>query len=66
MTTERMTNVTFDEIEIGATASLSRDVSQTTVEVLALLSGDVDPFVLQGDGLEEVRPDVKHRGCFRG
>ncbi len=58
MSTEKITNVTFDEIEIGATASLSRTVTQTSVEVLALLSGDVDPFGLQGNGLEEVRPDV--------
>ena len=58
MNTERMTNVTFDEIEIGASANLSHVISQTAVEVLALLSGDVDPFVLQGDGLDEVRPDA--------
>ena len=58
MNTEAMTNVTFDEIEIGARASLSRTVTQTAVEVLALLSGDVDPFVLQGNGREEVRPDA--------
>jgi phosphate acetyltransferase len=58
MNTEAMTNVTFSEIEIGATASLSRTLSQTAVEVLALLSGDVDPFVLQGNGLDEVRTDI--------
>ena len=58
MSTAKITNVTFDEIEIGATASMSRPVSQTALEVLALLSGDVDPFVLQGNGLEEVRPDA--------
>ena len=58
MSTEKITNVTFDEIEVGAMASLSRTVTQTSVEVLALLSGDVDPFGLQGNGLEEVRPDV--------
>lgn len=58
MNTDKMTNVTFAQIEIGASASLSRTLSQTAVEVLALLSGDVDPFVLQGNGLDEVRPDA--------
>ena len=53
-----MTNVTFDEIEIGASASLSRTLSKTDVEVMALVSGDVDPFVLQGNGLDDVRPDA--------
>jgi phosphotransacetylase/acyl dehydratase len=58
MNTERLNNVTFDEIEIGASASLSRTLSQTEVEVLSLLSGNVDPFVLQGNGLDEVRCDA--------
>jgi len=58
MKTEEMTNVTFDEITVGATATLSRTVSQTSLEILAILSGDVDPFVLQGNGLDEVRPDA--------
>jgi phosphate acetyltransferase len=57
MNSEKISNVTFDEMAVGATAKMSHTVSQTAVEVLALLSGDVDPFVLQGNGLEEVRPD---------
>ncbi len=58
MITEALTNVTFSEIEIGATASLSKTLSQTEVEVIALLSGDFDPFVLEGNGLEGVQPDA--------
>ncbi len=58
MVSQKMTNITFADIEIGASASLSRTLSQTEVEVLALLSGDVDPFVLQGNGLEQIRPDA--------
>ncbi len=58
MNVERMTNVTYDEIQVGATASLSHTLSQTALEVIALLSGDVDPFVLQGNELDEVRPDA--------
>ncbi len=51
-----MTNVTFDEIQPGASASLTRTLSQTDIEVLALVSGDADPFHVVGDGA--VRPDT--------
>jgi phosphate acetyltransferase len=54
MINEPVTNVTFDEIEIGASATLTRSLSQTQFEVLALLSGDVDPFVLEGNGVQEL------------
>ncbi len=36
-------NKTFDEIEVGETASLSRMLSQSDVEMFAVLSGDTDP-----------------------
>ena len=58
MISQSVKNVTFDEIDIGSSASLSRTISQSTLEVLALLSGDVDPFVLQDEGATEVRPDT--------
>jgi phosphate acetyltransferase len=45
-----LTNVTFDEIQVGASASLTRTLSQTDIEVLALISGDVDPFYVSGNG----------------
>jgi phosphate acetyltransferase len=53
-----VTNVTFDEIRAGATASLTRTLSQTDIEVLALVSGDVDPFHIAEDGAE-VRHDAR-------
>jgi phosphate acetyltransferase len=37
-------NVTFDEIEVGASASAERRLSQSEVEALLLVSGDVVPF----------------------
>lgn len=37
-------NVTFDEIEIGACASVTRTLTSTEVDALALVSGDLDPF----------------------
>ena len=51
-----MSNVTFDEIEAGASATFTRTLSQTDVDVLALVSGDVDPFHVVGNGA--VRPDT--------
>jgi len=54
-----MTNVTFDEIQAGASASLTRTLSQTDIEVLALVSGDVDPFYVAGDGTANVRPAAR-------
>jgi phosphate acetyltransferase len=53
-----VTNVTFEEIRDGATANLSRTLSQNDIELLALMSGDVDPFHLEGDGAAAARRDV--------
>ncbi len=53
-----MTNVIFDEIQPGASASLTRTLSQTDIEVLALVSGDVDPFHVAPDGSATVRSDA--------
>ena len=44
------TNITFDELAVGATASVARRISQTEVEALALVSGDVDPFHIDAEG----------------
>ncbi|HQR24994.1 MAG TPA: bifunctional enoyl-CoA hydratase/phosphate acetyltransferase [Steroidobacteraceae bacterium] len=40
-------NVTFDEIEVGATASAQRVMTQTEIEALVLVSGDIEPFQLE-------------------
>jgi phosphate acetyltransferase len=53
-----MKNVTFDEIQAGASASMTRTLSQTDIEVLALVSGDVDPFHLQTNGAGDLRRDA--------
>jgi phosphate acetyltransferase len=37
-------NVTFDEIEPGATATAKRAITQTELEALLLVSGDIEPF----------------------
>ncbi len=43
-------NMTFDEIEIGASATFSHTIAQPGIELLALVSGDVDPFHVQPKG----------------
>jgi hypothetical protein len=48
-TFNNLTNVTFDEIKVGATASLKRTLSATDIGVLAMVSGDVDPFYLESE-----------------
>ncbi len=53
-----VTNVIFDEITPGASAELSRTLSQTDIDVLALLSGDVDPFHLKTNGAASALRDT--------
>ncbi len=51
------TNRTFDEIEVGVERSVSRTLTATDVEALALAAGDVEGFHIEGGGLE--RPAVR-------
>jgi phosphate acetyltransferase len=43
-------NVTFDEIEVGATAGARRVLTQTEIEALVLVSGDIEPFQIEDPG----------------
>jgi len=43
-----LTNVTFDEIKVGQSISVSRTLSQSDIEALAFTSGDVDAYHLDG------------------
>ena len=43
-------NRTFDEIQVGETLTLSRQLSEMEVETLALVSGQVDTFHLDQEG----------------
>jgi phosphate acetyltransferase len=52
MTTGSYRNITFDEIEIGKPVTISRPVTHTEVEAMALVSGDVDPYHVEADALE--------------
>lgn len=40
---QKMQNITFDELQIGQTASLKRTLTQKDIELFALVSGDVNP-----------------------
>jgi len=43
-------NVTFDEIAVGATATARRALTQTEIEALVLVSGDIEPFHMEDAG----------------
>jgi phosphotransacetylase len=61
MNMESLSNVTFDEIKIGDTASVTRRLSKTEVEALALVGGDVDAFHIadgQRTPVTEVRTEA--------
>jgi len=45
------TNRTFGEIDVGATVSVSRTLTATDVEALALAAGDVEGFHIEGGSL---------------
>ena len=55
---ETLKNVTFDEIKVGDSASVSRRLSTTDVEALALVGGDVDAFQI-ADGPKTAADKVR-------
>jgi phosphotransacetylase len=57
MSSGNLSNLTFDEIAVGASASLSRTLTQTGFEVLAMLSGRIDPGVLENGHTESAFAD---------
>ncbi len=61
MTTGKHRNLTFDEIEIGHPFSVSRPLSRTDVEALALVSGDVDPFHVEAGDARHDEPGESRR-----
>ncbi|HMB08270.1 MAG TPA: hypothetical protein VKP69_31635, partial [Isosphaeraceae bacterium] len=56
---DNVKNVTFDEIRVGAAAEFRHTLSQADIELLALVSGDVDSFHLMGEGAASARPDAR-------
>jgi len=52
---KELTNVTFDEIQIGATADVTVTMTQNQVDLAAMVSGDVDAFYLKQPGAGDTR-----------
>ena len=56
---ESLSNVTFDEIKVGDTATIKRRLSKTEVEALALVGGDVDAFqIAEQPAKDEMHTDA--------
>ena len=53
------TNVTFDEIQIGASADLTVTLTQTQIDLAAMVSGDVDAFYVKGAGAGDTRQEAR-------
>ncbi len=53
------TNVTFDEIQIGATTELTVTLTQSQIDLAAMVSGDVDAFYLMQPGDADKRQEAK-------
>jgi phosphotransacetylase/acyl dehydratase len=60
---EYIENRTFDEIEIGESASLTRTLSQEDIELFAVMSGDVNPAHLDK---EYAHSDMFHKIVAHG
>ncbi|HEX7540303.1 MAG TPA: bifunctional enoyl-CoA hydratase/phosphate acetyltransferase, partial [Syntrophales bacterium] len=56
---KELTNVTFDEIQLGATAELTVTMTQNQIDVAAMVSGDVDAFYLMQPGDADTRQEAK-------
>ena len=56
------TNRTYDEIEVGATATASRTLTATDVEALALAAGDVEGFHIEGGDPDGQAVRARRRG----
>lgn len=60
MSEQRMQNITFDELQIGQSASLTRTLTKKDIELFALVSGDVNPAHLD----KEYADDSLFRGVI--
>jgi phosphate acetyltransferase len=56
---KELTNVTFDEIQIGATSEVTVTMMQNQVDLAAMVSGDVDAFYVKGAGTGDTRHEPK-------
>jgi phosphotransacetylase/acyl dehydratase len=59
MEPKELTNVTFEEIKVAATAELTVTLTQNQIDVAAMVSGDVDAFYTKGLGAGDTRQQPK-------
>ncbi|NBC32711.1 MAG: bifunctional enoyl-CoA hydratase/phosphate acetyltransferase [Alphaproteobacteria bacterium] len=59
-------NRTFDEIEVGETASLSKTLTENDVALFAALTGDIDPNYIDEDPREGVQSRVIGHSLWSG
>jgi len=56
---QELTNVTFDEIQVGATKEATVTLTQHQIDVAAIVSGDVDALYVKGVGTGDTRLEPK-------
>ena len=56
---KEFTNVTFEEIQIGASAEITVTLTQNQIDLAAMVSGDVDAFYLMQPGDADKRQEAK-------
>jgi phosphotransacetylase/acyl dehydratase len=56
---QELTNVTFDEIKAGDTTELTVTMTQSQIDVAAIVSGDVDAFYVKGAAAGDLRQQTK-------
>ena len=56
---KEFTNVTFDEIQIGTSAEITVTLTQSQIDLAAMVSGDVDAFYLMQPGDADKRQEAK-------
>jgi len=56
---KELTNITFDEIKIGATAEFTLTLTQNQIDLAAMVSGDVDAFYLMEPGDADKRQEAR-------
>ena len=60
---DQIKNITFDELQIGATAALIRTLSNRDIELFAIVSGDVNPAHVDA---EFAQSDMFHKVIAHG
>lgn len=56
---KELTNVTFDEIQVGTTDELTVTLMQNQIDVAAIVSGDVDAFYVKEAGAGDSRQEPR-------